>query len=571
MLPPGHVIDGRYEILGPLGAGGMGQIYRARRVRLGDEVALKALLSSDGGPDAAERFLRESRACAQLRHPNIVSILDFDVDGEARPFLVMELLSGPSLRDELDLSGALGAARALEVLGVVASAVQLAHDHGITHRDLKPANIVAHRYGSGERVYKVIDFGLASLATVPDATRLTLPFTFLGTIAYAPPEQLAGESVGPAADQYSLGVVAYEMLTGRRPFDAVEPMALAHQVMRGVVEPPTAVRPALPPDVDRVIGRAMSRAPADRWPSVSAFAEALTVALSTVADAPAAGPGTLDGDGLLSRYDLGDVLGPGRFGSVVRRGTHRALSTPVAIRHLKREGQPQWEALRGRFLREARTLQVRHQHLLHVRDFGEDSSGVFVVTDLVVGPSLRDVIADGPLPWLRARRLILQMTDAAEALHQHEGLLTGVNPDTIRVTGDAGSERVVLTTGGIRALADVLATMREEQLRGQEASDLELPYLAPEVLTGRAPDERTDLFTLGVVAYQLVTGRVPFQAATLPELIGQMLTVAPAGVPAGEVPSAAAGAILRCVSVDPGARGTLEDLRAAVRTSLTTS
>ncbi len=571
MLPPGHVIDGRYEILGPLGAGGMGQIYRARRVRLGDEVALKALLSSDGGPDAAERFLRESRACAQLRHPNIVSILDFDVDGEARPFLVMELLSGPSLRDELDLSGALGAARALEVLGVVASAVQLAHDHGITHRDLKPANIVAHRYGSGERVYKVIDFGLASLATVPDATRLTLPFTFLGTIAYAPPEQLAGESVGPAADQYSLGVVAYELLTGRRPFDAVEPMALAHQVMRGVVEPPTAVRPALPPDVDRVIGRAMSRAPADRWPSVSAFAEALTVALSTVADAPAAGPGTLDGDGLLSRYDLGDVLGPGRFGSVVRRGTHRALSTPVAIRHLKREGQPQWEALRGRFLREARTLQVRHQHLLHVRDFGEDSSGVFVVTDLVVGPSLRDVIADGPLPWLRARRLILQMTDAAEALHQHEGLLTGVNPDTIRVTGDAGSERVVLTTGGIRALADVLATMREEQLRGQEASDLELPYLAPEVLTGRAPDERTDLFTLGVVAYQLVTGRVPFQAATLPELIGQMLTVAPAGVPAGEVPSAAAGAILRCVSVDPGARGTLEDLRAAVRTSLTTS
>ena len=571
MLPPGHVIDGRYEILGPLGAGGMGQIYRARRVRLGDEVALKALLSSDGGPDAAERFLRESRACAQLRHPNIVSILDFDVDGEARPFLVMELLSGPSLRDELDLSGALGAARALEVLGVVASAVQLAHDHGITHRDLKPANIVAHRYGSGERVYKVIDFGLASLATVPDATRLTLPFTFLGTIAYAPPEQLAGESVGPAADQYSLGVVAYEQLTGRRPFDAVEPMALAHQVMRGVVEPPTAVRPALPPDVDRVIGRAMSRAPADRWPSVSAFAEALTVALSTVADAPAAGPGTLDGDGLLSRYDLGDVLGPGRFGSVVRRGTHRALSTPVAIRHLKREGQPQWEALRGRFLREARTLQVRHQHLLHVRDFGEDSSGVFVVTDLVVGPSLRDVIADGPLPWLRARRLILQMTDAAEALHQHEGLLTGVNPDTIRVTGDAGSERVVLTTGGIRALADVLATMREEQLRGQEASDLELPYLAPEVLTGRAPDERTDLFTLGVVAYQLVTGRVPFQAATLPELIGQMLTVAPAGVPAGEVPSAAAGAILRCVSVDPGARGTLEDLRAAVRTSLTTS
>ncbi len=570
VLTPGHVIDGRYEILGPLGAGGMGQIYRARRVRLGDEVALKALLASDGGSEAAERFLRESRACAQLRHPNIVSILDFDLDSEARPYLVMELLSGPSLRDELDLSGALGTARALEVLSVVASAVQLAHDHGITHRDLKPANIVAHRYGSGERVYKVIDFGLAALAAAPDATRLTLPFTFLGTMAYAPPEQLAGESVGPAADQYSLAVVAYEMLTGRRPFDAAEPMALAQQVMRGVIEAPTSLRPVLPPDLDGIIGRAMSRAPADRWPSVSAFAEALSAALSTVADAPPAA-GTLDGDGLLSRYDLGDVLGPGRFGSVVRRGTHRALSTPVAIRHLKREGQPQWEALRGRFLREARTLQVRHQHLLHVRDYGEDSSGVFVVTDLVDGPSLREVIAGGPLPWVRARRLILQMTDAASALHQHGGLLTGVNPDTIRVTGDAASERLVLTTGGIRALADVLATLREGQLRGQEASDQELPYLAPEVLTGRAPDQRTDLFTLGVVAHQLVTGRVPFQGPTLPELIGRMLTEAPEGVPAGDVPAAAVAALLRCVSVDPGARGSLDDLRNAVRSSTPTA
>ena len=221
MLTPGHVIDGRYEILGPLGAGGMGQIYKARRVTLGDEVALKVLLSPDADREARERFLRESRASAQLRHPHIVSILDFDVDGDGRPFLVMELLSGPSLRDEIDLGGALGPARAAEVLRVVGSAVQLAHDHGITHRDLKPANIVAHRYGSGDRVYKVIDFGLASVATAPDVTRLTLPFTFLGTIAYSPPEQLAGEAVSAASDQYSLAVVAYEHLYVEMPRPAL--------------------------------------------------------------------------------------------------------------------------------------------------------------------------------------------------------------------------------------------------------------------------------------------------------------------------------------------------------------
>ena len=565
MLPPGHLIDGRYEILGPLGAGGMGQIYRARRVKLGDEVALKALLSSDGGEEAAERFLRESRACAQLRHPNIVAILDFDVDAEGRPFLVMELLSGPSLRDELDLGGALGPTHTLEVLDVVASAVQLAHDRGITHRDLKPANIVAHRYGSGERVYKVIDFGLAALAAAPDATRLTLPFTFLGTIAYAPPEQLAGEAVGPAADQYALAVVAYEMLTGRRPFMAAEPMMLAQQVMQGAVAAPTSLRPALPSAVDAILARAMARAPGDRWPSVSAFAAALSGALATAPATAPAGAGPIDGDGLLSRYDLGDVLGPGRFGSVVRRGTHRALAIPVAIRHLKRAGQPQWEALRGRFLREARTLQVRHPHLLHVRDFGEDASGVFVVTDLVDGPSLREVLAGGPLPWRRARRLILQMTDAAGALHQNGGLLTGVNPDTIRVTGDAATERLVLTTGGIRALADVLATMRESQLRGEEGDDLELPYLAPEVLTGRAPDARTDLFTLGVMAYQLVTGRLPYQAPSLPALIGQMLTTVPTAFTPDEAPAAASAAILRCLSAAPDARGALADMQTSTR------
>ncbi len=564
MLSPGHLIDGRYEIVGPLGAGGMGQIYKARRVALGDEVALKVLLSPDADCEARERFLRESRAAAQLRHPHIVSILDFDKDGDDRPFLVMELLSGPSLRDEIDVGGALGPARAAALLRVVGSAIQLAHDHGITHRDLKPANIVAHRYESGDRVYKVIDFGLASLATAPDVTRLTLPFTFLGTIAYSAPEQIAGEAIGPASDQYSLAIVAYEMLTGKRPFDAPEPMALAQQVMAGAAVPASAVHPGLPTGVDAVLARAMARTPGDRWPTVSAFVTALLAALEAARPSEER-PGTLDADTLLSRYDLGDVLGPGRLGSIVRRGTHRALSIPVAIRHLKREGQAHWEALRARFLQEARTLQVRHTHLLHVRDYGEDAGGVFVVTDLVEGPSLRAVLGDGALDWPRARRMILQMTDAAGALHRHGGLLTGVNPDTIRVTGEPGADHLVLTSGGIRALADVLATMREQQLRGLESSELELPYLAPEVLTGRPPDARADLFTLGVVAFELVTGGLPFQAPTLPELIGAMLVGASPVVAASAAPGPAAAAILRALAADPAARGTLADLQLAVR------
>ncbi len=564
MFSPGTVIDGRYEIVGPLASGGMGQVFRARRIRLGDEVALKALHPADLGPEAAERFLRESRACAQLRHPHIVSILDYDVDPAGRPFLVMELLSGPSLREELDLGGAFAPPRALAVLAAVAGAMQLAHDHDVTHRDLKPANIVAHVFASGERVYKVIDFGLASLKLPPEATRLTLPFTFLGTMAYAAPEQLAGEAVGPAVDQYALGVIAYEMLVGRRPFDAADPLALAQQVLSGTTALPSAVQPAVMRAADEAILRAMARRPEDRWPSVTAFVEALAAAFPPAEggerdDAP------IDGSGLLTRYDVGEVLGPGRLGSVVRRGTHRALGVPVAIRHLQRQGQPNWEALRARFLLEARTLQVRHRHLLQVHDFGEDASGVFVVTDLVDGPSLRQVVAAAPLTWPAARRLVLQMTDAAEALHAHGGLLTGMNPDMIRVTGAPGAELLALTTGGIRALADVLATMREQQLRGQESSELELPYMAPEVLTGGAPDPRADLFTVGAITTYLVTGRPPFRAASLPELIGQMLQPRAAVTLPADVPPLAAAAIAGCLAADPAARGTLAALREAVR------
>lgn len=568
MLSPGQIIDGRYEIVGPLGAGGMGRVYRARRIRLGDEVAVKVLPAAAADAEARERFLRESRAAAQLRHPNVVSILDYDVDADGRPFLVMELLSGPSVRDELDLGGAFEPARAVEVLQAVAAAVQLAHDQGFVHRDLKPANIVAHRYQSGERVYKVIDFGIATGATAPDATRLTAPFTFLGTVAYAAPEQISADPAVPATDQYALAAVAYEILTGSAPFAHREPVMLAQLVLTGTPLPPSTRRRGLATDVDAVIARGMARTPEARWPSITAFVDALDAAVGppdppTVATA-AMGPEST----VLARYEIGEVLGPGRLGSQVRRGVHRALGVPVAIRHLRRSGQAQWDALRRRFLHEARTLQVRHPNLLHVRDFGEDASGVFVVTDLIEGPSLRALLEDGPWPWPRARRVVAQMVEAAHALHREDGLLTGVAPETIRVSGDADAAHVVLTTGGIQSVADVLATIGEEALRGQGSSRTELSYLAPEVLMGRPPDARADLFAIGVLAHEMVVGAPPFAAPSLPELIGVMLTPRATRLEQVHVPAEVAAAIARCLDPDPARRGDLATLGRVVGVSV---
>ena len=558
MLSPGARIDDRYEILDALGSGGMGHVYRARRIRLGDDVAIKVMQATpDAPPELRDRFLRESRACAQLRHPNIVGLLDFGFDAANQPYMVMELLSGPSLKEEIDLEAPMAPARVVAILESVASALQMAHDRGITHRDLKPANIVAHRYESGDRVYKVIDFGLAAIKSGED-TRLTDPAFFLGTLAYAAPEQMRGEDVTAAADVYALGVIAYEMLTGARPFDTANQATL---ITRSLTEAPVSVsvrRGGLPKAIDDAVMKALGKELSDRWPSVEAFIAALQAA---VGQAPAAIANAGDG-GLLSRYELGGLIGRGRLGSLIYQGTHRALGVPVAIRVLKRDDQPHWEAVRARFLLEARTLQVSHPSLLQVRDFGEDDRSVYLVTDLIDGQSLRQAMAvSGPMPWPRVANLLKQALSAMAALHARGGFICGVNPDMIRLraqhstgaTADQSTEAIVISSAGIKSVQDVLATMREQELRGQEASANELAYVAPEVLMGGVPNPRADVFTVGVLAYQLITGELPFNAASIPELIGQMLQTKPAA-PAPEMPDAARAAILKAIDSVPANR-----------------
>jgi serine/threonine protein kinase len=555
VFSPGALLDGRYEIVGPLGSGGMGHIYRARRSLLGDEVAVKIVNTTFDVPAATkQRFLRESRACAQLRHPNIVSILDFNIDPAGQPYLVMELLSGPSLREEIELHGAMAPDKAAAIVTSVAGALQLAHDRGITHRDLKPANIVAHRYETGERVYKVIDFGLASVKEASEETRLTGPAVFLGTIGYAAPEQLAGTHGDHRTDIYAAGVIAYELLTGRHPFASATRAELVSQTLTAVPKRPSHHRPQLSAEVDAAVMRALAKEPAERWSSINEFARALQTAVGAHTSVAPSAPDT----SLLARYDIGALLGRGRLGSAIYRGTHRALGIPLAIRVLRRDEQSNWDAVRARFLVEARTLQVPHPNLSQVRDFGEDERVVFVITDFVSGRSLREELSEhAHLPWPRIASLLAQMLDATAALNAGGGFIVGVNPDMIRITTESnGRERLVMSTAGISSVGDVLATMREQELRGEEASERELPYMAPEVLLGRAPEPSADVFTAGVLAYEMATETLPFRAPSLPLLIGQMLQTRPASPETlnPTIPARAAAAIMRALAPDVAAR-----------------
>jgi serine/threonine protein kinase len=565
VFSPGQLLDDRYEIVALLAEGGMGAVYRARRTLLGDEVAIKIVRADHTGPGPRDRFFRESRASARLRHPNIVSILDFNVDDENHPFLVMELLNGASVRDEIVSRGRLDVAEVQQIVPPLCSALQFAHDLGIVHRDLKPANIVFHEFAPGERVYKLVDFGLANLRDT-DETRLTGPHEFLGTIAYAAPEQLSGAAVDQRSDVYSMGAVIFEMLTGRQPFTGPDPMAILNAHLTGPIPRVSTFVADVPAWVDLAVSRALAKQPHDRWSTIAELGQALVAggsggSTTTIRTAPAAG-------GLMATYELGERIGPGRLGSVVYKGTHRALGHPVAIRILRRDTHRNWDGARARFMREAQALQVAHPSIIQVRDYGEEPDFVYLVTDYIEGQSLREVMtAAGPMPWTRLAPLVAQLVEATRMLHRRKGLLCGVSPDIMRVTTDDDGERLLISSAGVWQAQDLLATLHDQTLRGVALADAELRYTAPELLTGRSADVRSDVFTMGVLAYEMATARLPYDGSSMPELLGNMLRGQPADPSAQQptLPAAAAAAILQALQPSPDARfATARDFAARI-------
>jgi serine/threonine-protein kinase len=214
----GTVIDNRYEVLEVLGEGGMGTVYRARHAALGRMFAIKALrrdLSQDS--DLAARFIQEAKAAAAVTHPSIVQITDFGSLPSGQPYFVMELLGGRALSRIIREEGALPPIRAANIARKVAEALAAAHEVGIIHRDLKPDNVHVATGAGGREIVKVLDFGLAKIA---GSSRMTRQGMVFGTPHYMSPEQAAGEPIDHRVDIYALGIVLYEMLTARLPFEA---------------------------------------------------------------------------------------------------------------------------------------------------------------------------------------------------------------------------------------------------------------------------------------------------------------------------------------------------------------
>jgi serine/threonine-protein kinase len=269
----------RYSGPQAIGRGGMGEIFRATDTSLGRAVAIKVLddrYARDANVRA--RFTREALAAARLSgNPNIVTIYDVGEHAE-RPFIVMEYLAGGSLEERLRDGGPVPVRQALEWLEQAANALDAAHREGVVHRDVKPANLLLDR---GGRVH-VADFGIASAAGMDS---LTQTGTVLGTASYLSPEQAQGERTTPASDLYSLAVVAFELFTGRRPFeaDSIAAEAVAH--VTGEVPSVCDVNPQAPCELDPVFAKALAKDPAQRYPSAAEFVAALRASLEHAAGA----------------------------------------------------------------------------------------------------------------------------------------------------------------------------------------------------------------------------------------------------------------------------------------------
>ncbi len=428
---------GPYEIVGPIGAGGMGEVYRARDPRIGRDVAIKILpaaFSSD--PDRLRRFEQETRAVGALNHPNILVIHDIGTH-EGAPYVVSELLEGETLRGRMD-SGALPQRKAIEYGVAVAQGLAAAHAKRITHRDLKPENIFVTADG---RV-KILDFGLAKLtqperpsddATVDAAPTGTEVGAVLGTIGYMSPEQVRGQPADHRADIFSFGVVLYEMLAGHRAFRGQSAIETMHAILKD--EPPdlSALNQNVAPALERLVRRCLEKNPEERFQSASDLSFALESASSVPVERQAAAPpapaprrlGLLmlaGGFLLLAAVALGLLIGarlntrpaPTYHQLTFRRGSIQtarfAPDGQTVVYSAAWEGRP-YELFSARLgSRESRPLGMVNAEILAISSTGEMA---ILLNRRVLGP-LQSVgtLARAPLAGGAPREVLENIQDA---------------------------------------------------------------------------------------------------------------------------------------------------------------
>jgi serine/threonine protein kinase len=550
-----------YRLVRKLSEGALAEVFLAQENGSEPPVLFQVLRSDISADNAvASRLLKEASAWAALQHPNVARQLNSGWTPEGRVYLVSEYLDGEDLASYLKTHGTLSGEELIQLMLPVCAALEYLHQRELVHGDIKPANILLH---GGLRALrpKLMNFGWASLGERwPGATALRG--------GYLPPEYDGRATPDARWDIYGLGAVMYEALTGAPPFVGA---TISETLEQHASERPATI---IGPNgyLSPVVERCLSPLPEDRFASAGDLAAELrhcrpklTIPFgSDRADevSLAQEPREKEGD-VLGSYELVKLIGEGSMGRVFL-ARHARLGRQVALKIMRPEHLRNRHLIQ-RFFQEARSVnQINHEHIVEVFDFVEevDTSGlgrVYCVMELLVGASLANLLRNGPVSISRAVKITQQVCAALEAAHHLGVVHRDVKPDNIFITrrNDEGEFAKVLDFG----VAKLTPPLGEEKASGTlEGAIVGTPaYMAPEQAAGLGADYRADIYGVGVVLYEMLAGRPPFESTAFGQLVVQIITKAPPPLPSltsgGErIPSELRALVMRCLDKEPQSR-----------------
>ena len=543
-LAAGDVIAARYEILESIGQGGMGSVYKALDRELDRTIALKTIR-----PDLASnasilrRFKQEILLARQISHRNVIRIFDFGV-ADAFRFITMEFVDGENLRTRLRRQGKLTPDESVAVIRQICEGLQAAHAEEVVHRDLKPENILI----DPQNHIRIMDFGLAHSFEAPHLTRTGM---LLGTPDYMSPEQARGEHADGRSDIFATGLIFYELLTGELPFKANSTVEKLLQRTREHARPPELVNPAIPKRISEIVMGCLEMDAGNRYQTAHEILCDLDSGQSNVRSARATAPGSLrPGTMLGTRYRIEAEAGVGGMGKVYR-ATDVDLGRTVALKVIRAElagDSGSFELLKREILLASR---VTHRHVLRIHDLGEADGVRFVSMAWMDGEDLGALIErNGALTEDRILSLAKQLSEGLEAAHREGVIHRDLKPRNILL--DSSGSACISDFG----LAETLKSS-QETLAGSGAGIAGTPrYMSPEQVEGKVLDQRTDIYSLGLVLYEISTGTVPFHDASALQTMLQRVTETPKSPKLLNplLSDRLVKIILRCLERDPAKR-----------------
>ena len=580
----GTTLHSKYRILAKVGKGGMGTVYKALHLVFNEVRALKVMDAQlSEREDFVKRFLREAFVARRLQHPHAVRVDDVDQTEDGRPCIVMEYIDGRMLRDVLQREGPIPAARACSIAKQVASALNAAHELGIIHRDIKPENIALMKGEQGD-VVKVLDFGITKLREgrlKEEAGSLSLgaPGTVfaLGTPEYMSPEQVLQKELDGRSDLYSLGNVFYEMLTGELPFqaDSQAEWFLAHVGDAPRPLPDQAGPLRIPPGVASLVMSLLEKDPVRRPATGDEVVKALEACEREIAAlapmGPAIGPiggkrvageattvpaffeGWKKGSLISHRFKILDKVAEVRMGPI-----YTALDSVgdgvCALKLVTPWNIPTADLINQLSEYYQRMQRLQHPHVVRTLDIGQAEDGVlFLVTEYVPGTNLQQMIErETTLGVTRSCRIVWEIASALEA-GQQLGMVHGeIKPEHILLVGKGKSEQTKLLDFSLDCVKTALPELSDSGLPSGLLA--ELHYLPPERISGQPYVQASDTYSLGIVFYEMLTGRRPFEGNGI-EVALRHLKEIPIPVdqvrPELNIPPSVASLVMRMIQKDP--------------------